>query len=299
MQTKLIPRVVILGANGQMGADLVQECIKHNISFVPITRPDFDVTIDNLATKVLDKIGKVTHLINCIAATNVDGCEANSDLAFTLNASFSYKLSSLCADRDIVLFHISTDYVFDGTKNSAYLETDVANPQNVYGLSKYAGDRAVMTYARNYFIFRVSSLFGCAGASRTPGNFITTMQLLAQKRDVVSVIANQITCPTATLDVARAIMYFIIHKISDYGIYNCVSSNACSWYDFAQAIFKLSNIDIKKLHKADFENYNFIAKRPKFGVLATNKISKYYQMPQWQDSLNEYFINRELGQIND
>ncbi|MCC2624539.1 MAG: rfbD [Burkholderiales bacterium] len=281
--------IVILGANGQLGSDLVTICKQNNISFTPVTQDDFNALTDNLGAKILDKISEVSHIINCIATTNVDGCEANSDLAFNLNASFAYKLAQLCNDRSITLFHISTDYVFDGTKTGLYLETDTPNPLNVYGLSKSAGDMAVKMYALKYFIFRVSSLFGRAGASGKGGNFITTMQRLGCERDTVSVIANQITTPTATLDIARAIIHFITNNIDDYGIYNCVSSNSCSWYDFAQAIFRLSGLDETKLHKADFDGYSFVAKRPKCAVMSTAKLSKYYQMPLWQESLNEYF----------
>jgi dTDP-4-dehydrorhamnose reductase len=281
--------IVILGANGQLGSDLVSICKQNNISFTPVTQDDFNALTDDLGAKILDKIPGVSHIINCIATTNVDGCETNSDLAFNLNASFAYKLTKLCNDINITLFHISTDYVFDGTKTDLYLETDIPNPLNVYGLSKYAGDMAITRYALKYFIFRVSSLFGRAGASGKGGNFITTMQRLGRERDVVSVIANQITTPTATLDIARAILHFINNKVDDYGVYNCVSSNSCSWYDFAQAIFKLSGLDEAKLHKADFDSYKFVAKRPKYAVMSTAKLSKYYQMPQWQDSLNEYF----------
>jgi len=281
--------IVILGANGQLGSDLVAICTEHKISFTPVTQQDFDALTDDLATKVLDGINGVSHIINCIATTNVDGCETDSEMAFNINANFAYKLARLCNDRNITLFHISTDYVFDGTKTELYSEIDLPNPLNVYGLSKYVGDMAIMRYAAKYFIFRVSSLFGRAGASGKGGNFITTMQRLGRERDTLSVIANQITTPTATLDVARALVHFIINDIDDYGIYNCVSANSCSWYDFAHEIFKLSGLDETKLHKADFDSYSFIAKRPKSAVMSTAKISKYYQMPRWQGSLKEYF----------
>lgn len=282
------PHIVILGANGQLGCDLIRICDEQNLRYTAVVQDDFDALQDDLSQKILG-IQNPSHIINCIAATNVDGCESNSDLAFSLNSSFSYKLAKLCAENDITLLHISTDYVFDGSKSSPYLETDMPSPLNIYGLSKYAGDKSVMMYAKKYFIFRVSSLFGRAGALGKGGNFITTMQRLGRERDTVSVIANQITCPTATLDVARAIVFFIVNSITEYGLYNCVSSNSCSWHDFAVEIFKLSNLDINKLQKIDFESYHFIANRPKDAVLSINKISKFYKMPTWQDSLNEYF----------
>lgn len=287
------PHIIILGANGQLGSDLAAICKEQDILFTPVTARDFDARCDDLATRVLDGISGVSHIINCIATTNVDGCETDSDLAFSINSSFAYKLAKICSDRNITLFHISTDYVFDGTKTDLYLETDIPNPLNIYGLSKYAGDMAIMKYAAKYFIFRVSSLFGRAGASGKGGNFITTMQRLGRERDTLSVIANQITTPTATLDVARAIIHFINKEIDDYGLYNCVSVNSCSWYDFAHKIFKLSALDETKLHKADFDSYSFIARRPKCAVMSTAKLSQYYQMPRWEDSLKEYFTEKQ------
>lgn len=279
--------ILIFGANGQLGTDLVRVFTEQNLSFDAVTRHDFDVLTDNLD----DKFANATplYIINCIATTNVDGCETDPDLAFRINASFAYCLAKFCHAKNIRLIHLSTDYIFDGTKTEEYTESDEPNPLNIYGLSKYAGELAIQNYHDKYFIFRVSSLFGKAGASGKGGNFITTMQNLAAKLDTVSVIADQITCPTSTLSIAKCITHFIVNDIQDYGIYNCVSSNSCSWFDFAKRIFQLSGLNEKKLLPLSFANYNFKAKRPKSGVLAVNKLNKYYTMPTWQESLQIYF----------
>lgn len=277
--------IVILGANGQLGSDLVNLLQRKSMSYTAVTENDFNALNDDVSEKILS----ATHVINCIALTNVDYCESNSEIAFKLNTNFSYKLAKICKNKGIILLHISTDYVFDGHKIGGYTETDIPNPLNIYGLSKLAGDLAIKNYTSKYFIFRVSSLFGKAGASGKGGNFITAMQNLALKQDSVSVISDQISCPTSTLSVARVIISFVEDNISDYGLYNCVSSNSCSWYEFAYEIFRLSALDLNKLHKADFISYNFVAKRPKISVLSTKKIGQYYKMPTWQDSLNEYF----------
>lgn len=278
-------RVLVLGANGQLGADLVRVLTLQNIDFVALTRNEFDATTTNIS---LLKQYQVDYIINCIATTNVDAMEDASELAFSINTSFANKLARFCNQEKIVLFHMSTDYVFDGTVQTKYTENDGPNPLNIYGLSKYAGEIAVRNYHDKYFIFRVASLFGISGASGKGGNFINTMLRLGQEKDEVKVIANQITCPTSTLDVARCITHFIQNKISYYGIYNCVSSNSCNWFEFSQAIFKCANLDLSKLKEADFYTYPFKAKRLQYGVLDITKLSSYYAMPRWQDALQEY-----------
>lgn len=280
-------QVIILGANGQLGSDLVKMCDRDKISYLGVTQDDFNALTDELEVKFSHI--EADYIINCIATTNVDGCEDDANLPFNLNANFVYKLAKFCVKRDITLFHVSTDYVFDGKKTTAYFEADLPNPLNIYGLSKLTGDKLVQLYMQNYFIFRVSSLFGKAGASGKGGNFITTMQRLGRERESLSVIADQITCPTATLDIARAMVYFIKSKITEYGVYNCVSTNSCSWFDFARSIFIHSGLSPDKISKAMFADYKFKAARPQYAVLSTAKISKYYKMPMWEDSLAEYF----------
>ena len=283
-------KVLILGANGQLGSDLVKVCKHENIKHIPVTSDEFNALHDDLASKLL--VHKPDYIINCIATTNVDGCEEGSMLAFNINTDFVYNLAKFCDTNNITLIHISTDYIFDGSKTTPYLETDLPNPQNIYGLSKYAGEMAVQSYATKYFIFRVSSLFGKAGASGKGGNFITSMQRLGQERDTVTVIADQITCPTATSDIARCIIHFIKKQIDDYGIYNCVSSNSCSWFEFARAIFILLGLDTK-VEPISFASYKFTARRPKYSALSTAKLSKYYQMSTWQEGLTKYFLDNK------
>lgn len=278
--------VLILGANGQLGSDLVKVFTANNLNHMGITQIDFDAIKDDVA--VLLKKYNPKYVINCIATTDVDGAEVNSNIAFEINTNFVYKLAKVCQKHDITLFHISTDYVFDGTNMAKYDENALANPLNIYGLSKYSGELALQQYHDKFFLFRVSSLFGVAGAAGKGGNFITTMQRLGVERDEIAVISDQITCPTSTLDVARCIYHFITNKIDAYGTYHCVSNNACSWFEFTQEIFKLSNLDVIKVKKAFFDGYPFKAKRPQYGILDTTKLSKYYQMPTWESALREY-----------
>ncbi len=279
--------ILILGANGQLGSDLYQECINKKLSVLAWSRQDYDILHDNITEKLSGYNFK--YILNCIAITNVDGCEDNPDLTFNVNTNFAYFLAKYCHEKNIILFHISTDYVFDGKTNIPYSETDRESPLNIYGLSKFAGEIAIKNYHDKYFIFRVSALFGRAGASGKGGNFITTMQRLAKELEQVGVIADQITCPTATVSVAKCILSFIEQGVEDYGIYNCVSSNYCSWFDFAHEIFLLSGLDEKKIVPKTFTTYKFKAHRPKFSALSINKLQRYYKMPTWQEGLKYYF----------
>lgn len=278
---------LILGANGQLGSDLVKIFSQSGIEYIGLTRREFDVMSDDINTKLA--LYKPKYIINCIAITNVDGCENMSKQAFKLNANFVYLLAKYCEQNNIILIHISTDYVFSGTQVTPYTELDMPDPTSIYGISKYTAELLIKNYMTRYFIFRVSGLFGKAGASGKGGNFITTMQRLGRERDSVSVIANQFTSPTSTLAIARAIALFIQKEICLFGIYHCASQNGCSWYEFAMQIFKLSAIDCGKLIPAEFEEYPFKAKRPKHSILNVDKIKQFVTMPTWQDSLDEYF----------
>lgn len=279
-------KIVILGSNGQLGSDL-RKVLAPNYELINSTSADINAAAANVSSQ-LATYSDVDYIINCIATTNVDGCESNPQQAFLVNSAFAVQLAQFCTANQIILIHISTDYVFDGTSPNAYLENDQPNPLNVYGLSKYAGEIAVKTYADKYFILRVSSLFGVAGASGKGGNFVTTMLRLAREKDSWTVISDQITCPTHTLDVARAIEALIEQQVSDYGIYNCVSSSACSWFEFTQEILRQSGQDVSKVKPISYKDYSFKALRPQYVILDSTKIAPYYVMPDYKSALSEY-----------
>ncbi len=286
-------KIAVLGANGQLGTDLVSVLTKSGHEVIGVERKQVDALSSDVVNQ-LSLLVDVDYIINCIAVTNVDGCEDNSADAFIINANFAYQVAKFCHENDITLFHISTDYIFDGKKSEPYLETDLANPANIYGLSKYAGEIAVTNYAKKHFILRVSSLFGVAGAAGKCGNFVTTMVRLAQEKDSWTVISDQITCPTHTLDIARAIDAMIEQNANDYGIYNCVSSSSCSWFEFTQDILQLTGYDVNKVKPISYTEYKFKALRPQYSVLSVAKLAKYYQMPNYKVALNEYLELKQL-----
>ncbi len=282
-------KIVILGANGQLGSDLQKVFMQNQLDYVALTKQDIDVSCDDIEAK-LSQYTNVSYLINCIAITNVDGCEDNPAQAMQVNTTTSYQLAKWAQLHGVILIHFSTDYVFDGMAKIAYTEETQARPLSIYGLSKYAGDLAIQAYTEKYFIFRVASLFGVAGSSGKGGNFITTMLRLARdsERNKLSVINDQFTTPTHTLDIARCVAYFILNNVEEYGVYNCISNSQCSWYEFTQQILERSGLDQNKIHPISYTEYNFKAKRPQNVILSTNKLQKYYIMPHWQNALDEY-----------
>lgn len=284
---KVDETIIILGASGQLGFD-IKNLINNKYNCISLKREDFDVLKDDINQK-LNAYSNVKYLINCIAVTNVDKCETEIDITFKINSHFLHALSKWCSKNNVILIHFSTDYVFDGTSNIPYLENDIANPVNIYGLSKYLGELIIKQYASKFFIFRVSFLLGVSGATGKGGNFITTiLQSVLEQREL-SVVCDQYMSPTFTISVAKCILYFIDNKIIDFGIYNLASSNFCSRYEFACAVLKEANLDIAKVKKIYFDDYKFTAKRPKYSVLNIDKVSKHFTLQSWQDGLKEYF----------
>lgn len=285
------PLILIFGANGQLGFDITQVIIPH-YTIQAVTRE----IVDLANSQAVDSFLKTLHnmeiyaVINCVAFTNVDGNESNIEQAFHINSIFVSQLVNFCKTTNTLLVHFSTDYIFDGTaKNHKYNETDPVNPLNIYGLSKYTADNIIKNYLDRYYIFRVSSLFGVTHATGKQGSgFIPTMLRLAAERDSWTVISDQISCPTHTLDVAKVVYHFLTTQITEYGIYNCVSSTSCSWFEFAQLILREYGYDPEKIKPISYQDYKFIAKRPQYSVLDISKLSNYYQMPSYQDAFLEY-----------
>ena len=274
-------KVLLLGSNGQLGSDIVKVFEDSKIELIKYTRENFDALKDKI------NFLKVDYIINCISYHKTDECEDFPDKSFKINSSFVYELAKYCEINDIVLFHISTDYVFDGYKHSPYNENDALNPLNIYGLSKFTGEKAIQNYLNKYFIFRVSSLFGEVGASGKGGNFVETMINLAKKEVPLKIISDQYMVPTHTLDIARVIKFFIENQIDEYGIYHVVSNGSCSWYDFTKEIFSQIKLDYP-IEKTTYKEYKTKSIRPKYSVLDNRKLSKFYKMPHWKESLREY-----------
>ncbi|UJF32079.1 dTDP-4-dehydrorhamnose reductase [Paenibacillus hexagrammi] len=272
-------RVALLGANGQLGTDIRRVLAESkNVELILITREQFNMENTEAIIPYLEKLGRLHAVINCTAFHNTEACESDPLKALVVNAIALHRIASFCEQQDAVLYHFSTDYVFDGAKGSPYTELDSTHPLNVYGSTKVAGEKVIAAYMDRYFIFRVSSLFGAAGSSGKGGNFIETMLRLVQQGKPVSVVDDVIMSPTHTLDVARALHTFIQQDIEEYGIYHCSGEGACSWYDLAVRTFELCEIpyEAKPIVSSSYESK---CQRPSYSVLDNSKINRIHQMP--------------------
>ncbi|WP_203256647.1 dTDP-4-dehydrorhamnose reductase [Hyunsoonleella ulvae] len=281
-------KVLVTGANGQLGKT-IQELNANNtkgLYFMFVSKSELDITnLDDL--KILFNKNSFDYVINCAAYTDVEQAEKTPKISYKVNAEGVKNIAKVCLEHDTVLIHISTDYVFDGNTNSFYSEGDQTCPISVYGASKLQGELNIKNITENYFIIRTSWLYSEYG-----NNFLKTMLRLASERDKLSVVSDQIGTPTYAKDLAKVILRFIAEKTKIFGTYHYSNDGAVSWFDFANAIFKYSNLEVN-LKSISSEELPQEAKRPKFSVLDKKKIQKNLkiEIPSWEDSLKKCLVN--------
>ena len=226
-------------------------------------------------------------IIHCAAYTAVDKAEYEKDLCIKINATATKYIAKCAKKLDIPMIYISTDYVFDGTKDGKYTENDETNPINIYGESKLIGEKYVQEIVEKYYIVRTSWVFNIKGK-----NFIETMLSLSKTNNQLSIVNDQIGSPTYTRDLARLLVDML--ETNKYGLYHATNEGYCSWYEFANTIFKLTdiNIDIKAINSNEYVSR---AKRPLNSKLSKNKLIEhgFTPLPLWQDALKDYLIRRK------
>ena len=236
--------VLVTGAGGQLGQAL--QFIAPNyadIQFVFCDSKELDITNLNKIKQLFEQF-KPNCCINAAAYTAVDKSESEPEMANLINVVGPKNLAEVCKEFNTILIHISTDFVFDGTKDTPYTEEDIPNPTGVYGQTKLDGEKAIQTTWQKHFIIRTSWVYSQFG-----NNFMKTMLRLASERDKLSVVNNQIGTPTNAVDLAEALLKIVITEHSKlnaehYGIYNFSNEGQCSWYYFAKKIFEFNNIKI-------------------------------------------------------
>jgi len=282
-------KVAIIGANGQLGSDLVKA---FGEDAIPLTHEDLDVT-EFESLKILKDL-KPDVIINTAAYHKTDECEENPEKTFLVNSVGARNVALISKEIGAINVYISTDYVFDGTKGEPYTEEDVPNPMNVYGISKYAGELLIKYITDKHYIIRVSSLFGVAGASGKGGNFVETMIKLAKAGREINVVNDIVMSPTYTRDAALAIKE-ILEKRLPYGIYHVTNDGFCTWYEFTRAIFEILgwDVEVKPIKASELKR---LAKRPMFSALKNEKLEKLgLKMRHWRDALRDYL--KEKGYI--
>lgn len=274
-------KILVTGANGQLGYDVVKELQKQNIECYGVTRQDFDI-VDFEVTENFIKNYMPDVVIHCAAYTAVDKAEDEQGLCYLVNASATENIAEICKKINAKMLYISTDYVFDGTKEGFYKVDDKPNPINVYGKTKLLGEQAVQRILNKYFIVRISWVFGEHG-----NNFVKTMLRLGNERKEINVVADQYGSPTYTADLAPLLVEMI--KTDKYGVYHVTNEGVCTWAEFAEEIFKIADIDIKVNHITTAE-YPTRAKRPMNSRLSKNSlvINGFYVLKNWQNALKNY-----------
>lgn len=270
-------KVLVTGANGQLGYDVVKKLRKQNIECYGAVRKDFDI-VDFEATEKFITNYKPDVVIHCAAYTAVDKAEDEQGLCYLVNASATENIAEICRKINAKMLYISTDYVFDGTKDGFYEVDDEPNPINVYGKTKLLGEQAVQRILDKYFIVRISWVFGEHG-----NNFVKTMLRLGKEYKEINVVADQYGSPTYTADLAPLLVEMI--KTEKYGVYHATNEGVCTWAEFAEEIFKIAGMDVKVNHITTAE-YPTRAKRPMNSRLSKVKLNEnFYELNQWKESL--------------
>ncbi len=278
--------VLVTGANGQLGQALQSIASKFlDIKFVFCDSTTLDITKKESIEPIFAKYSP-DFCINAAAYTAVDKAESEPEKAYLINVEGVKNLAEICKNSHTKLLHISTDFVFDGTKNTPYAEEDFPNPTGVYGNTKLKGEQVIQEIFEEHFIIRTSWVYSEYGH-----NFMKTMLRLANEKDSISVVNDQIGTPTHAVDLAEVLLKIISTNnqqptTNNYGTYHFSNDGQCSWYDFAKKIFELNHvtIDLKPIPTTSFPTP---AKRPSYSVLDKTKIKTTLGITinPWEESL--------------
>lgn len=281
----VMKKLLITGCNGQLGRSLNQ-LLKDTDNVIINTDVDTLDICDDVQVMEFVEREAPDIIINCAAHTAVDKCETDKDNAWRINALGPRNLAKAARKIGAELVQISTDYVFDGDSNQPYVESDIPNPQSVYGSTKLDGENAVKEETDRYYILRTAWLYGQGK------NFVETMLRLSDERDEITVVNDQYGSPTSSLELARMLLYVIDN--GDYGIYHATCEGYTSWYEFAKKIMCLAKRDTKIIPVTTEEYTATVAKRPMYSVLENKKLNSIsdYRMKNWEDALEEYMDNR-------
>ncbi|KJG13753.1 dTDP-4-dehydrorhamnose reductase [Photobacterium iliopiscarium] len=289
-------KVLITGCNGQVGSCLVNLLQnKASVEICAVDRAELDITQQDAVSHYVSSF-QPDVIINAAAHTAVDKAEQQIELSYAINRDGPKYLAQAANEIGALMLHISTDYVFDGTKETTYVETDLVNPQSIYGITKLAGEEAVAEVCPRHIILRTAWVFSEYG-----NNFVKTMLGLAKQRDTLGIVADQFGGPTYAGDIAAALIKMAqvitdsnkLFDTTNYGIYHFSGLPHVSWCEFAQEIFNkavdqgllVKSPDVKGIKT---EEYPTPAKRPANSTLNTNKITTVFNIPasNWQLALN-------------
>ena len=283
-------KYLITGGTGQLGHDIVKELISRGeLNYLAPTTKEMNITNKDEVEKVI--LGyKPDIIFHCAAYTAVDKAEEDRENCYNVNVNGTKNIVEVAKRINAKVVYISTDYVFDGTKKTEYETEDITNPINYYGYTKLLGEKEVQQL-NDYLIVRISWVFGENGK-----NFVKTMLNLAETKTELSIVSDQIGSPTYTKDLSKLLLDMI--ENNKKGLFFATNEDFCSWYEFAEYIFKINNINIK-LNKVLTKDYKTLAKRPLNSKLSKNKLDEegLTRLPSWQDATDRYCRELEEAKV--
>jgi dTDP-4-dehydrorhamnose reductase len=282
--------VAVIGANGQLGSDVVNAFAQNKDNVSSLTHSDIEISKFDAIKACLEKCSPAV-VVNTAAVHHVDNCEREPENAYAVNAIGVRNLAAITRDLGAALIHVSTDYVFDGKHDTPYIEDDVPFPLQVYGNSKLAGEFFARTLNPKHFVLRTSALYGKHPCRAKSGhNFVDLMLHLARTRGRVRVVNDEFVSPTPTADLARQIV--ALSRCDDYGLYHATSEGSCSWHEFASEIFSLTEVEVR-LEVAAPGEFPAKAPRPHYSVLENHGLKSIglNLFASWKVGLRQYLFD--------
>jgi len=280
-------KVLVTGAGGMLGRDVVHACELRGHRVTGLARAELDIC-DGPAVDATVARARPDAVVNCAAWTDVDGAEDHEDEALRTNSEAAGIVASAAAGVGATVLYPSSDYVFDGNKDTPYVESDITGPLSAYGRTKLAGETSTQVANPHHMIVRSSWLYGAGGR-----NFVETMLALGADQPEVLVVSDQFGCPTYTAHLAASIAELIEGEA--YGIHHVAGGGSCSWYEFAQEIFDQSGVDCRVM-AATTDMLARKATRPAYSVLGTKR-SDARRLPSWKQGLAAYLAEREALEV--
>ena len=287
-------RIAVIGANGQLGSDVVRAFATKGDEVSPMTHSEIEIAhIDSVSRGL--RVVQPDVVVNTAAMHHVENCELEPEKAYAVNGLGARNLAIVSREMGAVLMHVSTDYVYDGRKASPYEEQDAPQPLNSYGNSKLAGEHFVRSIAEKHFVLRTSALYGTSACRAKGGrNFIQLMLKLAKERDEVRVVDNEVISPTSTSELARQLVS--LSRTDCYGLFHATAEGSCSWFEFAQTIFSLTSTKVN-LQVAAPDAFPSEVARPKYSVLENRALKSQglNTFGTWQNGLRAYLGHPDFG----
>lgn len=288
-------KILIIGKTGQLGSILIKDALESGHEVFAPSKQELDIT-DEITFLNEMKHNSPDVVINTAAFHNVPLCETEPMKAFRLNCIAVKKMAEICNDFDSWFVTFSTDYVFDGKKGKPYIESDVPNPLQMYGISKLAGEFAVLSCVpTKSIIIRTCGLYGLQGATSKGGNFVDNRVRDTKTGLRIEISNDQTVSPTYAGDLSRAVLQLIEHQSKEAGIYHLINRGYCTWYEFTKEIYKILDINIE-LIPVDRKGWTGKMRRPLFSALKNEKATKLgIELPDWRNALKRYLETKYIN----